>query len=199
METHGLKKFSSKQLGLEGNTEVLIPNSINRLRQQGSGSRYVHGGASLQEVVVPLVEVGKTRKSDISKVEVEILAGGRSIISSSQLSVIFYQKDAVTGKTAPRTLHAAIYSSSDELISNEHEIDFDLTEDNARERNQKTVSAHQTCGCFRRAAGFPGSERTPGKNILLRESCPAPLQSTPWYGHGFRSLRNELCLHLIKR
>lgn len=137
METHGLKKFSSKQLGLEGNTEVLIPNSINRLRQQGSGSRYVHGGASLQEVVVPLVEVGKTRKSDISKVEVEILAGGRSIISSSQLSVIFYQKDAVTGKTTPRTLHAAIYSSSDELISNEHEIDFDLTEDNAREREIK--------------------------------------------------------------
>ena len=136
-ETHGLKRFTSKQLELQGNTEVLIPNSINRLRQQGSGSRYVHGGASLQEIVVPLIEVGKKRKSDVSKVEVEILAGGRSIISSSQLSVIFYQKDAVTEKTTPRTLSAGIYSSTNELISNEHEIEFDLSENNAREREIK--------------------------------------------------------------
>lgn len=136
-QSHGLKHFTSKQLGLAGNTEVLIPNSINRLRQQGSGSRYVHGGASLQEVVVPLIEVGKKRKSDVSTVEVEILAGGRSIISSSQLSVVFYQKDVVTEKRAPRLLNAAIYSKSDELISNEHEIDFDLTEESARAREIK--------------------------------------------------------------
>lgn len=136
-QSHGLKKFTSSQLGLDGNIDVLIPNSINRLRQQGSGSRYVHGGASLQEIVVPLIEVGKKRKSDVSMVEVEILAGGRSIISSSQLSVVFYQKDAVTEKTASRTLKAGIYAKSDELISNEHEIIFDLTEDNAREREIK--------------------------------------------------------------
>lgn len=136
-QIHGVKKFTSAQLGLDGEVDVLIPNSINRLRQQGSGSRYVHGGASLQEIVVPLLEVGKKRKSDVSKVDVEILAGGKNIISSSQLSVVFYQKDAVTDKLAPRTLKAGIYSKTNELISNEHEIEFDLTEENAREREIK--------------------------------------------------------------
>src|SRR5690606_31889502 len=32
-----------------------IPNSTMRYRIQGSGIQFVHGGASLQEVVVPLI------------------------------------------------------------------------------------------------------------------------------------------------
>ncbi|MBF0290382.1 MAG: BREX-1 system phosphatase PglZ type A, partial [SAR324 cluster bacterium] len=46
----GLRKFTSKEVNLAGDIEIQIPKSINRLRLKGSGSRYVHGGASLQEV-----------------------------------------------------------------------------------------------------------------------------------------------------
>src|SRR5690606_20225419 len=36
-------KLSAGELNIDSNKEVLIPKGIQRLRKQGSGSRYVHG------------------------------------------------------------------------------------------------------------------------------------------------------------
>lgn len=126
--------FSSKQLGLDGDMEVQIPKSINRLRLKGSGSRFVHGGASLQEVVIPVLKVNKKRQSDVSAVEVDILRGASSVITSGQLAVTLYQSGPVTEKVQPRRLRAGIYTQSGELISDSHELSFDLTSENPRER-----------------------------------------------------------------
>jgi hypothetical protein len=62
-------------LGYADETEALIPKSINRIRIQGAGSRFVHGGSSLQEIVVPVLEINKARKSDIEQVEMDIISG----------------------------------------------------------------------------------------------------------------------------
>ncbi|ABM17665.1 BREX-1 system phosphatase PglZ type A [Marinobacter nauticus] len=126
--------FSSQQLGLDGDMEVQIPKSINRLRLKGSGSRFVHGGASLQEVVIPVLKVNKKRQSDVSAVEVDILRGASSVITSGQLAVTLYQSGPVTEKVQPRNLRAGIYTQSGELISDSHELSFDLTSENPRER-----------------------------------------------------------------
>lgn len=126
--------FSSEQLGLDGEMEVQIPKSINRLRLKGSGSRFVHGGASLQEVVIPVLKVNKKRQSDVSAVEVDILRGASSVITSGQLAVTLYQSGPVTEKVQPRRLRAGIYTQSGELISDSHELSFDLTSENPRER-----------------------------------------------------------------
>lgn len=126
--------FSSEQLGLDGEMEVQIPRSINRLRLKGSGSRFVHGGASLQEVVIPVLKVNKKRQSDVSAVEVDILRGASSVITSGQLAVTLYQSGPVTEKVQPRHLRAGIYTQSGELISDSHDLSFDLTSENPRER-----------------------------------------------------------------
>ncbi|WP_449288328.1 BREX-1 system phosphatase PglZ type A [Marinobacter salarius] len=126
--------FSSEKLGLDGDMEVQIPKSINRLRLKGSGSRFVHGGASLQEVVIPVLKVNKKRQSDVSAVEVDILRGASSVITSGQLAVTLYQSGPVTEKVQPRHLRAGIYTQSGELISDSHELSFDLTSENPRER-----------------------------------------------------------------
>jgi uncharacterized protein (TIGR02687 family) len=126
--------FSSEQLGLDGDMEVQIPKSINRLRLKGSGSRFVHGGASLQEVVIPVLKVNKKRQSDVSAVEVDILRGASSVITSGQLAVTLYQSGPVTEKVQPRHLRAGIYTQLGELISDSHELSFDLTSENPRER-----------------------------------------------------------------
>ncbi len=133
-ETPGLRKFTSNELGLSGEVEVQIPKSINRLRLKGSGSRYVHGGASLQEVVIPIIKINKKRTSDITSVEVEILPGASSIITAAQLTVVFYQAKASTDKVQPRTLQAGIYTQKGELISDSHDITFDLGSENSRDR-----------------------------------------------------------------
>ncbi len=135
-DTPSLRKFESKQIGLAGDMEVQIPKSVNRLRVKGSGSRFVHGGATLQEIVIPVITVNKTRQSDTSLVDVEILPGTSSSITSGQLTVTMYQVVPVTEKTKPRTLRAGIYSRSGDLISDSHDLVFDQPSDHSREREQ---------------------------------------------------------------
>ncbi|MFN5513731.1 MAG: BREX-1 system phosphatase PglZ type A, partial [Cyanobacteriota bacterium] len=124
------------ELGLTGDLEALIPKSINRLRLKGSGSRFVHGGASLQEVVIPVLRVNKKRQSDLSQVEVEILRGSSAVITTGQLTVVFYQAEPATDKMRPRSLQAGVYTQEGELISDSHELTFDLTSENPRERER---------------------------------------------------------------
>ena len=132
--TPGMKKFSSANLGLAGDLDVLIPNSINRLRVKGAGSRFVHGGASLQEIVIPVIRVGKQREADVNQVEVQIIVAGRSQITSGQTAVIFYQVQPVSEKMQTRELIAGIYAADDSLISDEQVLQFDFASENARER-----------------------------------------------------------------
>ena len=134
VESPALHKFTSEQLGLSGKSEVQIPKSINRLRLKGSGSRFVHGGASLQEVVIPVLKINKKRQSDIAVVEVDIIRGVSSVITSGQLAVTMYQAGAVTDKVQPRMLRAGIYTEAGDLISDSHELTFDIVSDNPRER-----------------------------------------------------------------
>lgn len=133
-----LKTFSSEQLGLVGDVHAVIPKGIQRLRLSGSGSRFVHGGASLQEVIVPVISINKKRSSDTRMVDVEVLRSGSSVITSGQISVTLYQAEAVTDKTQPRTLRLGIYTESGKLISDLHDdVILDLTSENPREREMK--------------------------------------------------------------
>ena len=156
-EESSFKKFTSKQLGLNGDIEVLIPKSINRLKKSGSSSKFVHGGVTLQEIVIPVIKINKKRKSDTTHVNIDIIRGSSSIISSGQLSVTFYQKEAVTDKLLPRVLKAGIYTQEGVLISNAHTLTFDLTSDNTREREMKV-----------RFLLSQNSEEANGKEVILK-------------------------------
>lgn len=136
-EAPGLRKFIATQLGLKGDMEVQIPKSINRLRLKGSGSRYVHGGASLQEVVIPLIRINKKRQSDLSVVDVDIIRGTSTVITSGQLAVVLYQSQPVTEKVQGRALIAGIYTLAGDLISDSHTLLFDVTSDNSRDRERQ--------------------------------------------------------------
>ena len=134
VEASSLHKFTAEQLGLAGEVQVQIPKSINRLRLKGSGSRFVHGGASLQEVVIPVLKINKKRQSDVTAVDVDILRGGSSFITSGQLAVTMYQTGPVTDKVHSRVLRAGIYTEAGDLVSDSHDLTFDLISDNPRER-----------------------------------------------------------------
>lgn len=129
-------KFDAKSLGLEGNLEFLFPKSINRLRLQGAAVRFVHGGASLQEIIVPVVVINKKRQSDIGKVEVDVYSSNR-IISSNQLVVTLYQKEPISDKVRPLTLNVGLYNKTGELLSETREIIFDKTSTETRDREQQ--------------------------------------------------------------
>jgi uncharacterized protein (TIGR02687 family) len=128
-EDMSVKKFTSAQLGVEGDKDFLIPKSINRIRVQGAGSRFVHGGASLQEIIVPILKVNKKRQSDVSKVDVDLIHSGNKI-TSNRIGLSFYQKELVGDKVIKRTLRIAFYNKKDELTSDVFLKDFDNSNSN---------------------------------------------------------------------
>lgn len=136
-ESRGFKKFSELQLGLSGDRDVLIPKSINRLRVQGSGARFVHGGASLQEIIIPLIRVKKARQSDQSKVDVEIRVSSSNTITTNQFAFILYQTAPVSEKVLPRKLIIGLFAEDGTLLSNQHEMIFDESAEDNRLRETR--------------------------------------------------------------
>ncbi len=128
--------FTSVQVQLDSDIEVQIPKSIQRLKLAGGGSRFVHGGATLQEVVVPVLSVNKKRKSDTRLVNVKVLPESDKI-TTGQLVVKLHQSEAVADKIQPRTLRVGLYVG-ETLISNDPppELTFDSTSSDQRDRYQ---------------------------------------------------------------
>jgi len=127
-------KFTAGALGLQGDLEVQIPKSINRLRRKGSGSRFVHGGGALQEIIIPILSVTKSRESDVELVDVDIITGSGQQITTNQLGVKLYQRDPVDEKIQPRVLKLGLYATDGTLLSDVHEVRFDGEASDARDR-----------------------------------------------------------------
>jgi uncharacterized protein (TIGR02687 family) len=117
--------FTAGQLGLEGDLDFQFPKSINRLRVKGAALKFVHGGASLQEVIVPVVMISKKNQDDIRQVDVDLLDSGNGIISSSQLVIKLYQREPVGDKVQKRVLKIGVYNADGKLISEQKELVFD--------------------------------------------------------------------------
>ncbi|QIM15459.1 BREX-1 system phosphatase PglZ type A [Leucobacter insecticola] len=128
------RKFTSAEVGLESDLDVLTPNSIHRIAKQGAGSRFVHGGAMLQEIVVPVVSIRKVRADTVSPVDVDIHPESDKI-TTGQMVVKLYQTAAVTAQRPERKLRAGLYFG-DELVSNRVELVFDQSSEEPRDRFQ---------------------------------------------------------------
>lgn len=128
--------FTTEQLNLTGDAEVLIPKSINRIRIKGSGSRFVHGGTSLQEIVIPLLKVTKTRQDTTKQVDVDIIKS-TDRITTNILAVSFLQTRLVSEKVLPRQIRSAIYADDGEILSDLFSYNFDITEGTERVREVK--------------------------------------------------------------
>ncbi|MBJ7595963.1 MAG: BREX-1 system phosphatase PglZ type A [Candidatus Dormibacteraeota bacterium] len=158
------KSFTAAQLGLDSDLDVQIPKSIHRLRLPGAGSRFVHGGASLQEIVVPVLTINKKRKSDTRLVHIEVLPESDTI-TTGQLVVKLFQTDSVSEKVQARTARAGLYVG-ETLISNQPQLVFDQDSADKRDRYQ---SAHmllsQDANDYNnRAVEFRLEERIPNTN-----------------------------------
>jgi len=129
--------FTSAQAGLVGDVDIQIPKSIHRIPQPGAGTRYVHGGASLQEIVVPVITVNKKRRSDIRPVEVDLMPETDKI-TTGQLAVKLLQREMVTDKIQPRQVRLGIYAG-ETPISDQPVLTFDSSSADQRERYQSVT------------------------------------------------------------
>jgi uncharacterized protein (TIGR02687 family) len=109
-----------------------------RIKVQGGGNNYVHGGVSLQEMVVPVI-VYKGMRTD-SKHYVEVKNPGLTLISESRkvanlmFSLDFLQKEAVGEKVQPCVYTVHFTDGEGVVISDRQTIIADKTSVNASDR-----------------------------------------------------------------
>jgi uncharacterized protein (TIGR02687 family) len=134
--SNNVMKFSAQSLKINSDVDILIPKGINRLRKQGSGSRYVHGGATLQEVVTPLLYVAKKRTDTVSKVGVDVLKGSNRITTNLQ-RVKFFQESPIGEKKIARSVKSyfcSIEGEQKKIISDIFSYTFDSESKRAQDR-----------------------------------------------------------------
>lgn len=128
-------------LCFQGSDQLHFAEGLYRVRKQGPGVKYVHGGLSLQELVVPLVRVHVNRADDVTEVEVTVLKSAAPVITAPTLPVDFYQTEPATEKRKGLRLRAYFAAEDGTIISDTAEMDFDSGDPNAQNRTQK-VSFH---------------------------------------------------------
>jgi len=133
-----VKIFSSSALGLGDEWSAVFPLSLGRFPLQGSGKRYVHGGISLQEVVVPVVKIHKARTDDTGRIEVDLLRVPAKI-TTGQLSISLFQDQPALGKVLPRTLRVGIFAKDGTVLSEIKTQTFDSKEPEARQRETTMI------------------------------------------------------------
>lgn len=133
-----------KFLGGDTAYDAFAPRESIRIKMKGGGLNFVHGGISLQEMVVPVIEYHFLRnqskeykknksKYDTKSVEISLLSANRKI-SNMIFSLNFYQKDAVGGNREAATYQLYFTDSSGKAISDVQKIIADKTSDNGQER-----------------------------------------------------------------
>lgn len=109
---------------------VTVPKGIHRFAIQGSGANYVHGGAMLQEIVLPVItfknDRSKSTKNVVKKVDVKITTPIRKITSPITF-LEFLQIEKVADKRLPRRLLVYFEDEQRNRVSSENIIIADKT------------------------------------------------------------------------
>lgn len=133
-----------KLLGGKTEFDGFAPRESIRIKMNGGGMNFVHGGISLQEMVVPVIEYHYLRndsmeykrnkqKYDTKPVTVNLLSANRKI-SNMIFSLNFYQKDAVSANREAATYQVYFTDENGKQISDVQKIIADKTNDNGAER-----------------------------------------------------------------
>ena len=125
--------------GAQGDMEFWIPRAANRFHFMGS-KHFVHGGAMLQEIVVPVVTVrhkkdkqvrGSTRTKPVT---VHVLGTSHKITAPRHRFELL-QMEPVSERIKPITLKVAVYEG-DEPVTNVETVTFDSASGNMDERKK---------------------------------------------------------------
>ena len=133
-----------KFLDGQSDFDAFAPRENVRIKKKGGGLNFVHGGISLQEMVVPIVEYQHLRtatkayqrnrdKIDTKPVTLNLLSAGRKI-SNMIFSLSFYQREPVGDNREQATYLIYFTDSNGKQISDTCKIIADKTSENGQDR-----------------------------------------------------------------
>lgn len=123
----------------EGEMEYWIPKAGNRFHFTG-GARFVHGGAMLQEIVVPVITVkhkkDKSTREDtkVKSVTVHVLGASHKVTTNRHRFELI-QAEPISERVKPITLKVGIYEG-DKAVTSVETVTFDSTSDKMDERKK---------------------------------------------------------------
>ncbi len=124
--------MTAEDLGLAGNMSVLFPKALQRIRIQGERGRYFHGGATLQETVIPLIRIRKQRSDNVTLVGYRMISSTRSI-TTNQITLRFSQTEPVQEKVQEIRLRAYFCTPDNQIVSDVPEFTLDSRSEDPRE------------------------------------------------------------------
>ncbi len=154
-EVPGLMKLDSHEPAFAEGTSALIAKGLTKLRRKGASGNFIHGGASLQELAVPVIQVTALKKSESRLVSVSVL--GTKEITTPSIVVKLFQEEPVGGAALPHRIRAWFESDSGEVISNKTECLCD------------SADTEDTNRAFALSIEFlTGARKYKGKKVLLK-------------------------------
>lgn len=166
-------KFLDEESGLT----AFAPRENIRIKMSGGGLNFVHGGISLQEMVVPVIDYQFLRSSsktyqrnrekyDTKPVTLSLLSATRKI-SNMIFSLNFYQKEAVGDNRSSCNYQLYFTDASGKQISDVVRIIADKTSENGQDR---------TFRCSFNLKSLKYSNRDSYYLVILDESGQQPPQ-----------------------
>jgi hypothetical protein len=134
--------------GASGDTEFMLPKGVQRFHFVG-GAKFVHGGAMLQEICIPVVSIKELQKEQVARHEkqrVGVVVARLPIKLVNNIDKIrFIQTDPVGEHFIPRQLEVYIIDSEGRVVSSRETLNFDssskVMDERIREARLKLIGS----------------------------------------------------------
>ena len=128
--------------GISDDMMFWSPRGVNRFHFVG-GARFIHGGGTLQEIVVPVLKVQqvrgqKVKDTAVRKVQVTVL-GNNFTITTNRYVFNLLQTEAVSERIQPTALRVGVFDAAGEAVSVVEQVSFDSDSPNLDQRQRKVI------------------------------------------------------------
>lgn len=120
---------------IDTDLKIAIPRAINRYRKQGNiGIQFVHGGASIQELVTPVLKLYRQKKKDANQTVTFKRIDNIGKIISGSIKIILLQNEPVSNEIKGTEVNVGLYNVKGELLSQEVPLNLNSIATNPKER-----------------------------------------------------------------
>ena len=120
--------------------KVVVPYGYDIFKTQGAGIQYVHGGASLQETIVPIIHISELNARKGEKLSRPVGVRLKSIvrkITNRSFALDFEQYEKVEDKIQPITCLTYFVDEADNKVSGEYRFTANSSSDDITQRLTK--------------------------------------------------------------
>ena len=117
-KVEGISKYPITEVSAISSSEniyVAVPDGTNRMAAPG-GYGFAHGGATMQEMIIPLIHSHNEKNEKTGKVGVTLMNNNLSMVSS-QLKIQLIQNEAVSMTLKERTIVCCVYDGDDAVTA----------------------------------------------------------------------------------